>query len=54
MSETVVEWLESPEGEDWSKRFHRDMKFPLPLISLKEDVPDWLDTEFAGFIWLRL
>ena len=49
MSE-VITWLESPEGEAWSRRFHaNEQGFTTMLISVKDDtVPD---DDVTNIIW---
>lgn len=39
----VVEWLESPEGEFWSrKRTHNSVSYMPPLVIIKDDgIGDW-------------
>lgn len=46
MSE-VIRWLESPDGENWSRSRHPNRK--IPLVSVKEDDSDWA-TEI--FLWV--
>lgn len=36
MNRDVVSWLESPEGEEWSRKTHRG-EFMYALVVLKED-----------------
>lgn len=54
----VVEWLESPEGEAWSRKHHRPGWFgPRIFFSLKNDIEyeDWeasLDYhDLDDYIW---
>jgi hypothetical protein len=36
MTDHVVEWLESPEGEAWSRRHH---SWVIGLITIKNNMP---------------
>lgn len=51
MNSDVVKWLESPDGEKWSRQFHIDSSFHLPavLIQLKDDV----NPEQDSYLWYR-
>lgn len=50
----VIEWLESPAGEEWSKRAHQGFagKFPMGLMVLKPDIP--ASSEVDAYLWIRL
>jgi hypothetical protein len=43
----VLLWLESPEGEKWSRSRHAPL--PFSLVTVKDDDPG--EMEWAAFIW---
>jgi hypothetical protein len=42
----IIEWLDSPEGRQWSREHFRPI---FNLVSVKDDVS--LESEFHAFIW---
>lgn len=47
---SVVEWLESPEGERWSRKTHKLTGIAHLLVSVKDD-EDYAPYS-AGMIWV--
>lgn len=55
MSE-VIAWLESPDGEKWSRRIHRndrhDNLMPALLVTIKDDDSDMVDAMYGRPVWV--
>jgi hypothetical protein len=52
----VIKWLESDEGQEWSRKFHRsDLSLnhmPPYLVTIKEDLP--IANAIVHGIWVAL
>lgn len=46
----TIDWLESSEGEAWSRKFHRTSLNQTSLVAFKEDSP-WGGSEKLTTIW---
>lgn len=46
----TIDWLESPQGEAWSRKFHRTNTNQTSLVSLKADNP-WGGSEKMTTVW---
>jgi hypothetical protein len=46
----VIKWLESPEGEDWSRHAHNTTGPATWLMSVKDD--HWLGGFPVAILWL--
>lgn len=35
---SVIEWLESPEGQEWSRKKHEHARLDFQLVTIKNDM----------------
>ena len=48
----VIKWLESPEGEKWSRKHHAGSTCQHLLVSVKDDMPDpFAIDKFVAVLW---
>jgi hypothetical protein len=45
--EVVVKWLSTPEGQSWSRDFHKPISSGI-LMSVKEDAPESFEGWFVS------